>query len=63
MKFEYKQVEFNLGLMRKQAKQDELNEMLNQHGREGWEVVNFVAVGESATYFVYLFKRQRSSDF
>ena len=60
MRFEYKQVEFNIGITRSTKKQLELNEMLNKHGREGWELVNFADVGGAGSYFVYVFKRPLS---
>jgi len=63
MKFEYKQVEFNIGLMRKQSKYDELNEMLTQLGKEGWELTHFQTDAQSSTYFFYVFKRPLRSDF
>jgi len=57
VKYEYKQVEFNIGLMRKQSKMDELNDMLTDLGKQGWELVQFEADAQQATYFFYVFKR------
>ena len=63
MRYEYKQVEFNIGLMRKQAKYEELNKMLSEHGRDGWELIEFETDSQSTTYFFYIFKRPLRDDF
>ena len=63
MKFEYKQIEFNLGIMRGQKKQDELHELLNELGWEGWELVGFVSIGDGSRVFEYVFKRQKLNEF
>jgi hypothetical protein len=48
--------------MEKKKKQDELEETLNDLGRDGWEIVNFHTIGDTP-YFVYLFKRQLRNEF
>ena len=63
MKYEYKQIEFNLGIMRGQKKQDELSQLLNDLGREGWELVGFTSTGDGSRNFEYVFKKPLNSDF
>ena len=63
MRYEYKQVEFNVGMMRKQSKYDELNKMLTDLGKEGWELVQFETDAQAATHFFYVFKRPLRNEF
>jgi len=62
MKFEYKQIVLNLGLTLGQKKQDEINETLNELGRDGWEMINFEGIGDTHA-FAYVFKRPLRSEF
>ncbi|MCL2217809.1 MAG: DUF4177 domain-containing protein [Defluviitaleaceae bacterium] len=62
MRFEYKQIVFNLGLTLSQKKHDGAMELLNEAGRDGWEMVSAASMGDSH-YMVYVFKRPLRGEF
>jgi hypothetical protein len=62
MKFEYKQVEIGQAVFKRVKKREEVEQTLNELGREGWELVNFVSCVTSG-YYIYIFKRPLRSEF
>jgi hypothetical protein len=62
MKFEYKQIVLDLGIMLGQKKADAALEILNENGRDGWELVSAAGIGE-AHWMVYVFKKPLRSEF
>ena len=60
-KFEYKHVELNPGMLRKQSAYDSIDEKLTQLGKEGWVLDQFQT--DPQGYFHYVFRRPLPSDF
>jgi len=56
MRYEYKLISLNLGLTLGEKKQEKANEILNELGSEGWDMVDFKFAMDSA-YCTFVFKR------
>ena len=62
MRFEYKQVEFSMGLFSRGKKAGQVEQELNELGSDGWELVNCVSCSQTGV-MIYVFKRPKKSDF
>lgn len=56
--WEYVTVTFNSTWDTKKSIKIKSDEILNQYGAEGWELVNFQCIGAFGTMMIFVFKRK-----
>jgi hypothetical protein len=57
--WEYKTATFNSLLDTEKSLKIKSNKMLDQHGEEGWELVNFQCAGAFGSMMIFVFKREK----
>ncbi len=56
---EYTTVTFNSLLDTERSLKKKSNKVLEQHGKEGWELVNFQCAGAFGSMMIFVFKREK----
>lgn len=57
--WEYTTETFNSLFDTEKSLKKKSNKVLEQHGKEGWELVNFQCVGSLGVMMVFVFKREK----
>ncbi|MCB2289653.1 DUF4177 domain-containing protein [Clostridium sp. CS001] len=57
--WEYTTQTFNSVLDTEKSLKKKSNQVLEQHGKEGWELVNFQCAGGFGSMMIFVFKRER----
>lgn len=60
--WEYTTVSFNSLFDTEKSLKRKSDKILEQHGKEGWELVNFQCVGCLGSMMVFVFKRERKQE-
>jgi hypothetical protein len=60
--WEYTTVTFNSLFDSEKRLKEKSDRVLEQHGKEGWELVNFQCVGGLGSVMVFVFKREKSKN-
>lgn len=57
--WEYKTETFNSLFDTTKSLKKKSNKVLEQHGKEGWELVNFQCAGALGSMMIFVFKREK----
>jgi len=60
--WEYTTVTFNSLFDTEKSLKRKSDKVLEQHGKEGWELVNFQCVGGFGSMMVFVFKREKKQE-
>lgn len=58
--WEYTTVTFNSLFDTEKSLKKKSNRVLEQHGKDGWELVSFQCVGAFGSMMVFIFKKEKS---